>query len=54
MSVDDILELSEIAAQLQATTSKLPQGLRRDEVLRDIDRFRAQLAHKISALKAEK
>lgn len=54
MSVDDMLELREMAAKLEATARKLPQGLGRDELLRDIERFRAQLAAQLSGLKAKK
>jgi hypothetical protein len=43
MNVDGLRELDEMAAKLEATARKLPQGLRHDELLRDIERFRAQL-----------
>ena len=43
MRMDGLLELEEMAAKLEATARKLPQGLGRDELLRDIERFRARL-----------
>jgi hypothetical protein len=44
MSVNDLLELNEMAAMLEATARKLARGSGRDELLRDIERFRAKLA----------
>jgi hypothetical protein len=43
MSVNGLQELEEMAAKLEATARKLPLG-GRDELLRDIARFRAKLA----------
>ena len=43
-AVDGIKELQEMAEKLAATARKLPQGQGRDELLRDIERFRAHLA----------
>jgi hypothetical protein len=54
MSVDDILELSEMAAKLERPACKLPQGLERDELLRDIERLRTRLTAQLSAWSAEK
>jgi hypothetical protein len=51
MNVDGLRELDEMAAKLEATARKLPQGLRHDELLRDIERFRAQLTARLSGLK---
>jgi hypothetical protein len=42
-------ELEEMAVQLEATARKLPTGPGRDELLRDIARFRAQLAARRAA-----
>jgi hypothetical protein len=39
MNVEGLLELEEMAAKLEATARKLPQGLGRDELLRDIEGF---------------
>ncbi|MEH2570649.1 hypothetical protein [Bradyrhizobium sp. AZCC 2289] len=44
MSVNDLQELEEMAVKLEATARKLPQGPNRDDLLRDIARFRAKLA----------
>ena len=43
MTVTGIRELEEMAVRLEATARKLPQGPNRDDLLRDIARFRAQL-----------
>jgi hypothetical protein len=53
MNVDGLRELDEMAAKFEATARKLPQGLRRDELLRDTERFRAQLIAQLSGLKAK-
>ena len=53
MNMDGLLELAEMAAKLEATARKLPQALRHDELLRDIERFRAQLAAELAGLKAK-
>src|SRR5205085_1769340 len=37
-------ELQEMAAKLEATAGKLPAGSSRDELIKDIARFRAQIA----------
>jgi hypothetical protein len=47
MTVDGLRELEEMAVLLEATARKLPQGPGRDELLRDIARFRAQLAARL-------
>jgi hypothetical protein len=44
MGNDWAQELEEMAAKLEATARKLPQGAGRDELLRDIARFPAKLA----------
>ena len=54
MNVDGLRELDEMAAKFEATARKLPPGLRRDELLRDTERFRAQLTAQLSAFNAEK
>ena len=43
MTVTDLRELQEMAAKLEATARKLSTGPRRDELLEDIARFRAQI-----------
>jgi hypothetical protein len=43
MNMDGLRELDEMAAKLEATIHRLPQ-VNRDELLRDIERIRAQLA----------
>jgi hypothetical protein len=43
-AADHLRELEEMAAKLEATARKLPTGPRRDELLEDIARFRAQVA----------
>jgi hypothetical protein len=48
MSVNGLQELEEMAAKLEATARKLPQGLSRDELLRDIAN-RAQLVARLSS-----
>ena len=47
MKVDGLRELDEMAAKLEATIHKLPQ-VKRDELLRDIEGIRAQLAALLS------
>jgi hypothetical protein len=44
MSVNGLQELEEMAVKLEATARKLPWGAGRDQLLRDIARFRAKLA----------
>ena len=44
MSATGLRDLEEMAAKLEATARKLPTGPRRDELLEDIARFRAQIA----------
>jgi DNA-binding PadR family transcriptional regulator len=44
MSVNGLQELEEMAEKLEATVRKLPQRPSRDELLRDIARFRVKLA----------
>ena len=48
MNMDGLLELAEMAAKLELLARKLPQALRHDELLRDIERFRAQLAAELA------
>ena len=48
MNVDGLRELDEMAAKLEATIHKLPQ-VKRDELLRDVERIRAQLTALLSA-----
>jgi hypothetical protein len=48
MNVDGLRELDEKAAKLEATIHKLPQ-VKRDELLRDIERIRAQLTALLAA-----
>ena len=47
MSVDGLQELVEMAAKLESTILKLP-AVKRDELLRDIQRIRAQLTALLS------
>jgi hypothetical protein len=47
MSVDGLQELVEMAAKLESTIQKLP-AVKRDELLRDIQRIRAQLTALLS------
>jgi hypothetical protein len=47
MSENGLQELEEMAAKLEATARKLPQGPNRDDLLRDIARFRAQLVARL-------
>jgi hypothetical protein len=47
MTIDGLRELDEMAVKLEATARELPQGPGRDELLRDIARFRAQLAARL-------
>ncbi len=54
MSVDGLLELEEMAAKLKATVRKLPPGRKHDELLQDIERFRAHLTTQLAGLKAKK
>ena len=53
MGVDGLLELEEMAAKLEATARKLPQGLKQSELLQDIERFRALLTVQLAELKAK-
>ena len=53
MKMDDLKELGEMAAKLKNTARKLSPGLKQDELLQDIDRFRAQLSTQLSVLKAK-
>lgn len=52
MNAEGLRELDEMAAKLEATARKLREESRRDELVRDIDAIRAQLA-KLLALSAE-
>jgi hypothetical protein len=54
MTVVEIEELVETATQLESAARKLPQRPERDELLRDIARFRARLTASLSKLKAKK
>lgn len=47
-SVNDMHELEEMAVRLEATVRKLPMGPDRDELLRNIAEFRAQLVARLS------
>jgi hypothetical protein len=47
MNENDLQELAEMAVKLEATARKLPQGPNRDDLLRDIARFRAQLVARL-------
>jgi hypothetical protein len=44
MTLSGLQQLEEMAAKLEATARKLPQGAGRDELLRDIARFRAKVS----------
>jgi hypothetical protein len=44
MTLSGLQELEEMAVKLEATARKLPEGAGRNELLRDIARFRAKLA----------
>ena len=48
MNVEGLRDLEEMAAKLEATIHKLPQ-FQRDELLRDIERIRAQLTDLLSS-----
>ena len=52
MNVDGLRELDQMAAKLESTIHKLP-AVKRDELLRDIERIRAQLTDLLSASDAE-
>ncbi|WP_338692198.1 MULTISPECIES: hypothetical protein [Bradyrhizobium] len=54
MTVVDLEELAEMAVQLESTARKLAPSPERYELLRDVARFRAQLATRLSELKAKK
>jgi hypothetical protein len=47
MTVTDLRELEEMAVKLEAAARKLPQGPGRDDLLRDIANFRAQLVARL-------
>ena len=49
---EDLRELDEMAAKLEASIHKLPE-VKRGELLRDIERIRAQLTGLLSASNAE-
>jgi hypothetical protein len=51
MNVDSLRELDEMAAKLESTIQRLP-AVKRDELLRDLQRIRAQLTGLLSASKA--
>jgi hypothetical protein len=51
MNVDGLRELDEMAAKLESTIQRLP-AVKRDELLRDLQRIRAQLTALLSASKA--
>jgi len=48
MNAEGLRELDDMAAKLEATIHKLPQ-VKRDELLRDIERVRAKLTALLSA-----
>ena len=52
MNVEGLRELDEMAAKLDSTIQRLP-AVKRDELLRDLQRIRAQLRALLSASKAE-
>jgi hypothetical protein len=52
MNSKSLREFDEMAAKLEATIHKLPQ-VKRDELLRDVERIRAQLRALISVANAE-
>jgi len=54
MTVVDLKELAEMAVQLESTARKLAPTPERDALLRDVARFRTQLATGLSELKAKK
>ena len=54
MTVVGLEELAEMAVQLESTARNVPPSPERDELLRDVARFRAQLAPRLSELKAKK
>ena len=51
MNVEGLRELDEMAAKLEATIRKLPQ-VKRDELLQDIEKIRAQLTALLTASNA--
>lgn len=51
MDVDGLRELDQMAAKLEVTVHKLPQ-VKRDQLLGDIERLRAQLSAMLKALNA--
>ena len=51
MNVDGLRELDEMAVKLEATIHKLPQ-VKRDELLQDIEKIRAQLTALLTASNA--
>ena len=53
MSAEGMLELDEMPTKLEATARKLPQAPERDELLRDVERFRARLVELELELKAK-
>ena len=53
MKIESLQELVEMAAKLEDTARKLPPGLQHDELLQDIESFRAQLTVQLSELKAK-
>ncbi|WP_426442406.1 hypothetical protein [Bradyrhizobium genosp. P] len=54
MTVVGLEQLAEMAVQLESAARKLAPQPERDELLRDIARFRARLAASLSQLKAKK
>jgi hypothetical protein len=50
MSVTGLQELEEMAVKLEANARKLPQSPNRDDLLRDIARFRAQLVARLPSV----
>jgi hypothetical protein len=53
MPVVGLEEPAEMAVQLESTARKLAASPERDELLRDVARFHAQLATRLSELKAK-
>ena len=50
MKMDDLRELGRMAVKLEHTARKLPPGPNQAELLKDIDKFRAQLTSRLVKL----
>lgn len=53
MTLTGLQELEEMAVKLEATVRELPEAPNRDELLRDIASFRAQLVARLARRRAE-